>query len=241
MFVEKIREWMLTDNGIIIIAILATLIVAVESKFTRWSPYFPIYAIFALWIPWKLGVYKFKPKDIPGNLKDVLIKHWKFILVIFIIAETWDNKSLDILNNVLGSIGLTGISFNEAINLLAQNASAKFGITVEEALVYYATFVVGWAPFGESVFYLGYIQGMLRRNHSFAFAALISASFFAVRHGTHFLFLLPDYPLAAGIIWIGSTFVFGLFMSFFYEKTSSLYPPIIVHLAVNIISIAISA
>ena len=241
MFIKK--EWMLTIIGVIFIALAMTLLVAIESKWMPWSPYFPIYAILAFWIPYKLGIWK--PElvaiNIFASIKYIFRKHWKFILAIFIFVEIWDIVSSNMLYDVLTSIGLTGISFDAAINLTVQDAATKLGIAAEEALGYYAIFIIGWAPFGETVFYLGYIQKTLRKDHSFAFAALISASFFAVRHGTHFLFLLPEYPVVAGAMWIISTFVFGLLMSWLYEKTGSLYPPVAVHLAGNVISIFMSA
>ena len=241
MFIKK--EWMLTIIGVIFIALAMTLLVAIESKWMSWSPYFPIYAILAFWIPYKLGIWRpeLATINIFASIKHVFRKHWKFILAIFIFVEIWDVIFSNVSYDVLIRIGLTGIPFDAAVSLVAQSAAVKFGITIEEALGYYVAFIVGWAPLGESVFYLGYIQKALRRKHSFALAALISASFFAVRHATHFLFLLPDYPIIAGLIWVGSTFAFGLLMSWLYEKTGSLYPPIIVHFTVNAISIALSA
>ena len=242
MLIEKIKKRMLTTAGVFVISLLMTIIVALESKWIPWSPYFPVYAILAFWIPYKLGIWR--PElvaiNIFASIKHVFRKHWKFILAIFIFAEIWDIVSPNILYDVLTKIGLTGILFDTAINLMVQEAAIKLGLSEAMALGIYAVFIIGWAPFGEPVFYLGYVQKTLRKSHSFTFAALISASFFSVRHATHFLFLLPDYPIIAGLIWVLTAFVFGFLMSYLYEKTNSLYPPAIIHFIVNIASIVLT-
>jgi membrane protease YdiL (CAAX protease family) len=53
-------------------------------------------------------------------------------------------------------------------------------------------------------------------------------------------FLWPDVPLVAAGSWVLGTFVFGLLMSYLYEKTRSLYPPMIVHTAINIVELLLS-
>jgi len=229
---------MLTDKGIFTTAILLTAIVALESKLVLWSPYFLIYAVLAILIPLALRICRF------GSLKSTFKKRYRVIAIVFVLSALW-SCGLDLfLSYALEKLRLVDISYyslQAAINLLAQETALKFGISPAAAMSVYAFFTLVWAPIGESLFYLGYIQEALRREHSFTFAALASASFFGLRHGTHFLFLLPDYPLIAGLTWIISAFVFGLLMSYLYEKTSSLYPPIAVHFAANVISIATSA
>jgi membrane protease YdiL (CAAX protease family) len=68
----------------------------------------------------------------------------------------------------------------------------------------------------------------------------VSAAFFGIRHATHLFFLWPNVPWIAAASWAAGAFVFGLFMSYLYEKTRSLYPLMLVHAGVNIIEIALS-
>jgi len=44
----------------------------------------------------------------------------------------------------------------------------------------------------------------------------------------------------AAASWVAGAFVFGLFMSYLYEKTRSLYPVILVQAGVNLIEILLS-
>ena len=241
MFIKK--EWMLTTAGVFTVSVLLTIIVAFESKWMPLAPYFPIYAALAILIPWKLGIWRpeWDMKIAGKDIKHTFAKHWKIILAIFVIAGIWNIESEYILYNILACIELTGISFDAAINLVAQEAAIKFGFSTIAAMGIYAFFIVLWAPIGESLFYLRYIQGTLRQENSFAFSAFVSMAFFSIRHATHFLFLLPEYPIAAGLIWVLSAFVFGFLMSYLYEKTNSLYPPAIIHFIVNIASIVLCA
>jgi len=214
-----------------------TLIVLAESIFPPWAPYFIIYAILAIVVPLSLKTYSF------GSLQAVLVSSWRLTLGIFALAVIWDQGiSTWLYERVLASLGVGAdpfYSLNAAIDLLSRVAASKFGITPESTLMLYALFVVLWAPVGEELFYRGYMQGALRQQ-SFGVAALVSAAFFGVRHATHLFFLWPDVPLVAAGTWVVSTFVFGLLMSYLYEKTRSLYPPMLVHFLVNVVSILMS-
>ena len=67
-------------------------------------------------------------------------------------------------------------------------------------------------------------------------SAIVSASFFGLRHALQLLFILPEhsYPWWAGIayfIWAG---MFGLLFSWLYEKTQHLGVPAALH-ALNVL------
>jgi membrane protease YdiL (CAAX protease family) len=124
--------------------------------------------------------------------------------------------------------------------VLANAAALKFNITPDKALTLYALLILVWAPVGEELFYRGYIQGVWRQSSGFSAAALVSAAFFGIRHATHLFFLWPDVPLVVTANWVVYTFVFGLLMSYLYEKTHSLYPPMLIHFGVNLIEVILS-
>jgi membrane protease YdiL (CAAX protease family) len=234
----KIRNGLQSNIGVIGIATALTIIVLVESIFPPWAPYFIIYAGLAILIPLLLHTYHF------GPFWTVLKNNWRIILIIFAIAFILDEGiSSWLYQHILNSLGIGGnpyYSIDAALGLLASTAAQKFNITYDQAMLLYALFILVWAPIGEELFYRGYIQGVLRQHGSFKMATLVSAAFFGIRHAAHFFFLWPNVPLVAAISWAASTFVFGLLMSYLYEKTHSLFPPMLVHLGVNLIEIILS-
>lgn len=219
-------------------ALLMTGLVLFESVVPPWAPYFIIYALLALILPVFLGAYNF------GQFADVIKQWWKLILAVFFIALVWDQGICTFLQDKL--LGLAGkaqdpfYSLSAALVMLSEKAGIKFGISAEAAMLLYAAFVLLWAPVAEELFYRGYVQGALRKDLGLMPAVLMSAAFFAVRHMTHFVFLTPDIPWFASAGWAVSTFGFGLLMSYLYEKTQSLWPPVLIHFAVNIFGVMFS-
>lgn len=234
----KSRTWLLSNIGVISVGTILTLIVLIESIFPPWAPYFILYAVLAILIPLALRTYQF------GAFGTVLKNHWKLTLGIFAIAVIWDmGVTTWLYERILASLGVSGdpfYSLNAALEALADAASLKFGITSDTAMMLYALFILIWAPVGEELFYRGYMQGTLRQSQSFTVSALVSAAFFSIRHATHFFFLWPDVPIVAAASWVAGTFVFGLLMSYLYEKTRSLYPPMLVHVGINLVEIVLS-
>ncbi|HEX2945856.1 MAG TPA: type II CAAX endopeptidase family protein [Clostridia bacterium] len=234
----RLKAWLLSRIGCIAAGAVLTMIVLAESVFPPWAPYFIIYALLALVIPIVLKSYRF------GAFRDVMRSGWKLTLCIFVIALAVDQGIFSWLYEwILAALGLGGDTFyslNAALIALAEKAAVKFNITQDMAMLLYALFVLIWAPIGEELFYRGYIQETLRKCNSFKVSALVSAGFFGIRHMTHLFFLWPDVPFVASCIWALSTFVFGMFMSRLYEKTSSLYPVMLVHAGVNLIELVLS-
>lgn len=234
----NLRPWFLSTAGVVSVGVVLTLVVLVESIFPSWAPYFLLYAFLAICLPLFLKAYTF------GSFGAVMKSHWRLILAAGLIAVFWDQvvtgRFLEYLLTVGGVAGDPFYSLTAAIESLSIAAGDKFGIGKDVAMSLYAVFLVLWAPVGEELFYRGYMQGVLRQSRSFVSAALISAAFFGVRHATHLFFLWPAFPLVAAASWVVSAFVFGLLMSYLYEKTHSLYPPMLIHAAVNLIGILLS-
>jgi membrane protease YdiL (CAAX protease family) len=234
----KFRNWMLTVPGALTVAAALTLIVLAESIFPPWAPYFILYAVLAIVIPLALGSCAF------GSFRGVIARHWKLILGVFVLALIVDQGIAGWLYqgvlDIFGAGGNPFYSLDAALADLADGAAVKFGISAADALGLYALFLLLWAPIGEELFYRGYLQGVLRSAGSFRLSALVSAAFFGIRHATHLFFLYPDIPWGAAAAWTAGAFVFGLFMSYLYEKTRSLYPLMLVHAGVNLIEIVLS-
>jgi len=227
----------LKKAGIVIfISIFMTILVAVESLYlVPWSPYFLIYAALAIIIPFITKSYKF------GKFIDIFRGRKLRIFIITFASALILSVVLDyIYFSILSILGLKGDPFfdlNAALENLASVAGEKFGISTLDAMLIYAIYVVIWAPIGEELFYRGYIYGELKEKYGFAVSMLISSFFFGIRHSTHFLLLLPLFPTVSAIYWAVSTFFFGIIMIYAYEKSDSLYTPMLIHFLANVISI----
>ncbi|MBU7047385.1 MAG: CPBP family intramembrane metalloprotease, partial [Theionarchaea archaeon] len=78
-------------------------------------------------------------------------------------------------------------------------------------------------PIGEEVFFRGFAHTALKRKYGFRKGILLSSLFFGVYHG---------------IPWqIPYAFVAGLILAFVYEKTQSIYSPILFHIINNSIGV----
>ncbi len=132
----KLRTWLLSKNGVIGTGIVLTLVVLVESIFPPWAPYFIFYAFLAIVIPLALRTYQF------GSFWAVWKTHWRLTLGIFVIALIWDEGIITWLyERVLALLGLGDnpfYSLNAALEVLAETAALKFGITSDTALMLYA-------------------------------------------------------------------------------------------------------
>ncbi len=232
------RSWLLSVFGVVSVGVALTLLVLVESIFPPWAPYFVLYALLAIFLPLFLKTYAF------GSFFAVMKSHWRLIIAVWLLTILWDQVVMGwLLEHFLAVGGMAGDPFYSlaaAIDSLSVAAGEKFGIGKDVAMALYAVFIVLWAPVGEELFYRGYIQGVLRHSRSFVTAALISSAFFGIRHVTHMFFLWPEFPLVAALTWAVGTFVYGLLMSYLYEKTQSLYPLILIHAVGNMIEILLS-
>ena len=229
----KLKAWFLSSNGVLVVTAVLTLIVLLESMFPPWAPYFVVYATLAICIPLALKTYSF------GSFRKVMASAWLLTLGIFVLDVIWDQGIWGWLyERILASRGLASDPFysvSAAMDVMLQKTVGDLGISLETSQMILAFFMLIWAPIGEELFYRGYVYGTLRKRHGFWAAALTSAVFFGIRHATHFFYLWPQVPLVAASAWTISTFVYGIYISYLYEKTQSLYPPIVEHILINIV------
>lgn len=83
------------------------------------------------------------------------------------------------------------------------------------------------APFTEEIFFRGFVYGGLRGRIGVVGAMIVSAAFFTALHFTLELFL----PI----------FILGLFLTWLYEYTGSLYPGMFLHAANNAVALILVA
>jgi uncharacterized protein len=84
-------------------------------------------------------------------------------------------------------------------------------------LVVFGTVIVG--PAVEEIFFRGFLFGGLRSRYSWRIAAIISSALFAALHLQPAAFL----PL----------FVFGYILTYLYQRSNSIWPGMIIHMANN--------
>jgi membrane protease YdiL (CAAX protease family) len=89
--------------------------------------------------------------------------------------------------------------------------------------------IIGVAPFTEEVFFRGFMFAGMRRALPFVFAALIPSVIWGLFHYTG--------PGSWGVVVQLS--IFGLWLSWLYERTGSIWPPIAVHAVNNAVAFAI--
>jgi membrane protease YdiL (CAAX protease family) len=89
--------------------------------------------------------------------------------------------------------------------------------------------VIGVAPFSEEVFFRGFMFTGMRRALPFVLAALIPSVIWGLFHYTG--------PESWGVVLQLS--IFGLWLCWLYQRTGSLWPPIVVHALNNAIAFAI--
>jgi len=229
------KPMLIQPRVIILMVALLTIIVAIESLYLiPWAPYFLIYAFLAIFIPLYTKSYKFGSIKLLAK-KRVLMFFIIFLVLTIVILNAMDYVYLLILSQ-LDLVSNSMYNLNLALEDLASLAAKKFGITVNAAILIYAIYVLIWAPIGEELLYRGYMYGHLREKYGVITANLISSFFFGIRHATHFLFLLPNYPYVAAMYWVIHAFIFGVLIAYAYEKSETLYVPMIIHFIFNIVS-----
>ncbi|MGI8460103.1 MAG: CPBP family intramembrane glutamic endopeptidase [Solirubrobacterales bacterium] len=82
------------------------------------------------------------------------------------------------------------------------------------------------APISEELFFRGFLFGGLRGKMAFWPAALISGLIFGLIH------------LPGGALQVPPLAIFGVLLAWLYEKTGSIWPPIMMHMIQNAISFA---
>ena len=227
------RNWLLSVNGVLVTAVVLTLIAALENSVLSWSPFYIVYALLALAIPLMLKTYRF------GSLRDVRWWHWLVGIVAAVLIQLVGGLFLGLLVPQLfagledTAAGTNPADISSALIAMYETAAARLNSDPQTIQTAYMTMIFLWAAVGEELFYRGYMQGTLQKQTGFNKAMLISAGFFALRHATQLLLLWPNYPVVAAVAWMIFSFLFGILMSYLYKRTNSLFLPIFIHFVLN--------
>jgi len=225
--------------GMAIAAAAALMLLAVgENTIAPWAPFYVVYIALATLLPLWLGCGPILPARRTGALT------WAAVILGPVLLQALTGLWLAAIHPAL--LGLAGVppegaagafhSFPVALESMFAAAGARWGRDPAAIQMIYLILVVAWAGFGEEIFYRGWLHAALRPKGA-AVATIVSALFFAVRHAAQ-LALVEPYPWGAAASWCAIAFVMGLFMSWLYERTGSLFAPIAAHYIFNLIPLA---
>jgi membrane protease YdiL (CAAX protease family) len=225
------KNWFLSERGVVLTAVLLTLLALLENSVFPWSPFYVVYALLALALPLWLRSYRF------GPIRAVKWWHWLLGVVAAVALQLVGGLIFGLLIPLLFGdvLGDPFYDIGAALPAMLQAAADRWNSSAAAMQTAYLSFIFLWAGVGEELFYRGYMQGALRRQRGFYAAMLVSALFFALRHATQLFLLWPNYPVIAAVAWVGFAFIFGIGMSYLYERTQSLYLPIFIHVLFNAI------
>jgi len=223
------------------VATALTLVALLENTTViPWAPFYVVYAGLAIGLPLCFRSFRF------GSLRGIRWGTWVLALLAPIVlqafAALWVGAIWPGLLRAGGAAGspLDGsfYSFPAAFGALLEKIGERFGIPeaiTSGAASPYLVFIVAWAGLGEELLYRGYVHGTLRERRGVAFAVLVSALFFSVRHATQLVLVGPPYPWPAAVSWVVFAFVASLAFSALYERSRSLWPPVLAHYLLNLI------
>ncbi len=227
---EPLRQRLLTPAGVLATAAALTAVAWLENGLAPWSPYYGVYALSATLLPLALGTYRF------GPLSRLRWWHWPGLLVLAALLQVVAGVFVStVWPALLDLVGVAAAAdFPTALGRMFAAAAARLPGDAALHQKLYLGAILAWAGLGEELFYRGYVQGTLRRRWG-RWPALVTATFlFAVRHATQ-LALVSPYPWAAAASWVVFAFLVGLALGLLYERTGSLWQPVIVHYAFNLL------
>lgn len=225
-----------TTIGVFAISFALMVLAGLESGPAPWAPFYLLYAATATLLPLKWKTYHF------GPFRVVSWWMWAVCPVVAILLQATGSVIVNVIY-ARWVVALGGaerlqhpvIGVPAMFDALYAAASARLGIPVLTMSRLYPAFIVAWAGIGEELFFRGYVQGVLRRHHGARYAIIAATLLFAVRHYMQMLLLFPTYPVFAATVWCVVAIPLGLAVGYIYEKTGSLWMPVVIHYLFNII------
>jgi membrane protease YdiL (CAAX protease family) len=231
--------WHQSRDGVIAVGVLVTLVALGENTIAPWAPFHLVHATLATLLPLAWGTWSF------GRLSTVRRSSWVLVfffpVVLQVGVSVWMAVAAPRLWALAGvdpdTASGPAYSLSAALPMVFALGGARLGWPAETVQLLYLAFVVLWAGLGEELFYRGYMHGALRRRTGPLRAALVSSAFFAIRHAAQ-LALVRPYPTAAALTWVVIGFVVGLVFAWLYDRSASLWPPVLAHYLFNLIPLA---
>jgi membrane protease YdiL (CAAX protease family) len=225
-----------TTIGVLVVSLALMVVAGLENGPAPWSPYYVVYAALATILPLRWKTYRF------GPLKAVPWWMWAAAPLLAIVLQA----TASVIVNVVYAqivVKLGGVErLDEPVfgvpamfRAMFAAASMKLGLDIEVVRMTYLGFLVAWAGFGEEIYFRGYVQGVLRERKGARYAIVVASVLFAIRHYMQMALLLPTYPVFAATAWVAMAFPVGIVLGIIYERTKSLWIPVLVHYLFNIV------
>lgn len=216
---------------VFIISLLVTLVALFESMpLFPWSPFIFLHGILTIYIPIMYGHHKETSigAALRKNMSTITTAISVGIIYIIIISGLayllfyLAGHRDDPLWNLI-------FTYRRIYQLIAPS----HGDIIVSSMLF--IFVVPWAGIGEELFYRGFVYGRMRFSLGIIGANIIAGILFGLRHSAQLAFLLPHYPLAAGIFYFIFSAIAGSLLAILYERTGSIWSNIVVHTSINLI------
>lgn len=235
-----LHPFLASAHGAWVLAAAATLLAAWESAYVPWAPFLILYALALPWPgliagtaafggPW--SAFGSHPALICGLSLGILA--WEAGVMGF-GYEAWARK------RAAGGPArrLWRFSPAAAMEFLLGETARRRGLSLGAVRAWAAGYFLVWAPLAEEIFFWGYLYPIWRPAWGAIGASALTAAWFALRHGTHFLFLPRPYPWPAGLAFMASAGGAAFGNGLLFEACGSLWPLIALHFASNLLSLA---
>ena len=231
-------EFLLSPQGALSVAALATLLAWAESAKLPWAPFLILYALALPLPPLLLGTYRF------GDFASVFQSQTPTLAGLSILILAWEIGIMGLAyeKSILprfGKAGMASWSPMAAMDALLEATSRTRRVPLRAVQAWYGFFFLVWAPLAEELFFWGYLYPALREGNGPITASLIVSVFFGIRHGLHFLFLPGSFPWPAAAALMLSAGGAAILNGFLFEAAQSLWPLILLHLISNLITLGL--
>lgn len=234
-----LRDLAASPGGAWALAGATTLLAILESAALPWAPFLILYAILLPLPACIAGTARFGPWG------RAFSAHPAAVMALSLAILAWEIGLMGFLYEAVARRRARGspvrVSAAAAMDALLQETARRRGLTLRAVRIWSAAYFLLWAPVAEEVFFWGFLFPVWRPAYGAVGAAALVAAWFAVRHGIHFLFLRGPYPWPAALAFMASAGGAAFGNGLLFEACGSLWPLIVLHLASNLISLAIPA
>ncbi len=220
-------------QALLVLSALAAVALVENLPVTPWSPWMILYGGLAIVLPFFLR----RPPDL-GFLRPrsyAIAGLWTLVwLGAFYALATLNSRAYADYLAASRQVGNPQFDYSAAQGQVVQSAASKAGMSVSEFLRLVPLGTLVWAPIAEEVLYRGYGYISLSKS-GFLAASSVSTLYFALRHAVQ-LSSLPVFAYIPILVWLVQVVPFGFFASHLVHKTGSIYPAMLLHFLVNLLS-----
>jgi len=225
-----------TTIGVFAVSLALMVVAGLENSVAPWAPFYLVYIGLATILPLRWGTYRF------GPVRSVRWWMWAVCPVIAILLQAVASVGINMIY-ARAVVAIGGperlddpiIAVPAMFSAMFDAASTRLLIPANHVRIAYMGLIVAWAGLGEELYFRGYVQGVLRTRHSARYAILMASLLFATRHYMQMLLLLPKFPIFAATAWVVMAIPVGIVLGIIYEKTGSLWLPVVIHYLFNLI------